>query len=51
MKSQEIVTDFILPSGSAGGPVFTAGGAVVGITSFVGRTEEPVNGRAGGPRR
>jgi S1-C subfamily serine protease len=37
---KEIATDFILPSGSAGGPVFTAGGAVVGLTSFVARPEE-----------
>jgi S1-C subfamily serine protease len=30
-----IATDFFLPSGSAGGPVFSAEGAVVGLTSFV----------------
>ena len=35
VKPKEIVTDFVLPSGSAGGPVFSAGGAVVGLTSFV----------------
>ena len=32
---QAIVSDFRLASGSAGGPVFTAGGGVVGITSIV----------------
>jgi S1-C subfamily serine protease len=30
-----IVSDFILASGSAGGPVFTAGGGVAGITTIV----------------
>jgi hypothetical protein len=40
VKPKEIVTDFILPSGSAGGPVFTAGGSVVGLTSFVGGPED-----------
>ena len=35
VKPKEIVTDLVLPSGSAGGPVFSAGGAVVGLTSFV----------------
>jgi hypothetical protein len=35
VKPKEIVTNFILPSGSAGGPVFSAGGVVVGLTSFV----------------
>jgi S1-C subfamily serine protease len=29
-----IISDFILPSGSAGGPVFTDAGTVVGITSI-----------------
>jgi Trypsin-like peptidase domain len=32
---KEIATDLVLPSGSAGGPVFSAAGAVVGLTSFV----------------
>ena len=40
VKPKEIVTDFILPSGSAGGPVFSAGGALVGLTSFVGGPED-----------
>ena len=35
VKPHEIVSDVLLPSGSAGGPVFTAGGVVVGLTSFV----------------
>jgi S1-C subfamily serine protease len=39
VKPTEIVTDFILPSGSAGGPVFSANGTVVGLTSFVGGPE------------
>ncbi len=32
---KDIATDISLPSGSAGGPVFLANGAVVGLTSFV----------------
>ena len=40
VKPREIVADFSLPSGSAGGPVFTAGGAVVGLTSPPADTEE-----------
>ena len=35
VKPQEIAADFVLPSGSAGGPVFTAAGVVVGLTSLV----------------
>jgi hypothetical protein len=35
VEPHAIVSDFRLASGSAGGPVFTAGGAVVGITSMV----------------
>ena len=37
---KEIGTDFVLPSGSAGGPVFAASGAVVGLTSFVSGSED-----------
>ena len=37
---KEIATDFVLPSGSAGGPIFSAGGALVGLTSFVGGPED-----------
>jgi serine protease Do len=33
VEAHVIVTDLVLPAGSAGGPVFTAGGDVVGITS------------------
>ena len=32
----QLATDFFLPSGSAGGPVFTASGALLGLTSFAG---------------
>ena len=35
VEAQAIVSDLILPAGSAGGPVFTAGGALAGITSIV----------------
>src|SRR4029077_19416108 len=35
VEAHAIVSDFILATGSAGGPVFTAGGGVVGITSVV----------------
>jgi hypothetical protein len=35
VEPQSIAADFILASGSVGGPVFTAGGGVVGITSVV----------------
>jgi S1-C subfamily serine protease len=41
VKPKEIATDFYLPSGSAGGPVFSAAGAVVGLTSLVGGPEDP----------
>ncbi len=34
VTAKEVVTDVILPSGSAGGPVFAAGGTIVGLTSF-----------------
>jgi hypothetical protein len=40
VKPKEIATDFVLPSGSAGGPVFSAGGTVVGLTSLVGGPED-----------
>jgi S1-C subfamily serine protease len=33
VEPRAIVSDFILASGSAGGPVFSAGGSVVGITT------------------
>jgi S1-C subfamily serine protease len=34
VEAHAIVSDFNLPTGSAGGPVFAAGGSVVGITSL-----------------
>ena len=34
VEPHTIVSDFNLPTGSAGGPVFAAGGSVVGITSL-----------------
>jgi S1-C subfamily serine protease len=34
VEAHAIVSDFKLPTGSAGGPVFAAGGGVVGITSL-----------------
>jgi len=35
VEPHAIASDLILPSGSTGGPVFTAGGGVIGITSVV----------------
>jgi hypothetical protein len=35
LEPKAIVADLVLASGSAGGPVFSAAGAVVGLTSFV----------------
>ena len=35
-----LAADFILPSGSAGGPVLAANGTVVGLTSFDGGPED-----------
>jgi S1-C subfamily serine protease len=35
VEPDAILSDFVLASGSAGGPVFAAGGAVVGITTIV----------------
>jgi S1-C subfamily serine protease len=35
VETHSIVSDFMLAPGSVGGPVFTAGGGVVGITSVV----------------
>lgn len=43
VESQAMMADFTLGRGSAGGPVFTADGAVVGITSVV-------DGKDGSPR-
>jgi S1-C subfamily serine protease len=44
VEAHAIVSDFILAPGSAGGPVFTAGGGVVGITSVA---DEKETGRRG----
>jgi hypothetical protein len=40
VEPKGLVTDFVLPAGTAGGPVFSSGGAVVGLTSLVDGTEE-----------
>jgi S1-C subfamily serine protease len=40
VEPRAIAVDFVLPPGSAGGPVFTAGSAVVGLTSFVTGSDE-----------
>jgi hypothetical protein len=50
VEPHAIVSDFILPSGSAGGPVFTAGGGVVGITSIVDYRDDKNEGRRGASR-
>ena len=46
VEPHAIVADFRLPSGSAGGPVFTAGGSVIGITSIVDDKDENRRGKA-----
>jgi hypothetical protein len=38
--SKELAADFPLPPGSAGGPVFSAAGAVVGVTSMAERSDD-----------
>ncbi len=40
VEAHAIVVDLILATGSAGGPVFTTGGGVVGITSVVDEKDE-----------
>ena len=45
VEPHAIVSDFRLASGSAGGPVFTAGGGVVGITSIVDGPSDRDEGR------
>ena len=45
VEPHAIVSDFRLASGSAGGPVFTAGGGVVGITSIVDDEEREAGAR------
>jgi S1-C subfamily serine protease len=39
VEPHAVGSDFVLPAGSAGGPVFIAGGVVVGITSVVDQKE------------
>jgi S1-C subfamily serine protease len=46
VEPHAIVSDFILASGSAGGPVFTAGGGVVGITSVVNDNDQRRRGNS-----
>ena len=46
VEAQAIVSDLVLATGSAGGPVFTAGGGVVGITSVVDEKDERRRGDA-----
>jgi hypothetical protein len=40
VTAKAIATDLVLPSGSAGGPVLSPAGAVIGLTSFVDGPEE-----------
>jgi len=46
VDTNAIVSDFRLAPGSVGGPVFTAGGSVVGITSVIEDKEESRRGNA-----
>lgn len=46
IEPQSIAADFMLATGSAGGPVFTATGSVVGLTSVVDDKEESARGSA-----
>jgi S1-C subfamily serine protease len=41
VEPHSITSDLIIAAGSAGGPVFTAGGAVIGITSVVDEEDHP----------
>ena len=47
VEPHAIVSDFMLAPGSAGGPVFAAGGGVVGITSVVDEKDESRRGTPG----
>jgi S1-C subfamily serine protease len=44
VEGQTILSDFSLAAGSTGGPVFAAGGAVVGITSPVNENDDSTRG-------
>lgn len=46
VRSQMVVTDLRLASGSTGGPVFAAGGSLVGITSVVDDQDDHARGAA-----
>lgn len=50
MEAHSILSDFGLGSGSEGGPVFTAEGAVVGLTSIVGDKDDTRQNRLDGSR-
>jgi trypsin-like peptidase len=50
VEPHAIVADFRLAPGSAGGPVFTAGGGVVGITSVIDETDDKTESRRGASR-
>ena len=48
VEPHSLVADFRLASGSAGGPVFNAGGGVIGITSVVSDKDESQGGSRNG---
>jgi hypothetical protein len=50
VEPHAIVSDFRLASGSAGGPVFTSGGGVVGITSVIDYRDDKNESRRGASR-
>jgi S1-C subfamily serine protease len=50
MEAHSILSDFGLGSGSEGGPVFTAEGGVVGLTSIVGDKDDTRQNRRDGSR-
>jgi S1-C subfamily serine protease len=50
VEPHAIMSDFILARGSVGGPVFTAGGSVVGITTVMDEKEERDESRGGHSR-
>ncbi len=46
VEAQAMESDLLLASGSAGGPVFTAAGAVIGLTSLVDEKDSRRNGES-----